>query len=489
MKEKNIGINAILNVIRQALSIIFPLVTYPYALRILGPTNIGKVNYVQSIISYFALIASIGVSNYIIREGSQKKSNIKKFTTFICEVYTINIYFTILSYFLLIMCTLFIPKLKEYQLLLFVQGISIGLTTLGIEWINTIYEDFLRLTLRSICTYIITIILLFVFVRNETDYIQYALLTVVTNGIICISNRIAYRKKIKLKMVKRCNIKTHIGPLIVMFANSIAVTINASFDMTMLGWMKGAYYAGVYSLAAKVYTVLKSLFGAIYVVAIPRLSFLYGTEKIDEYKNLNTKIFQCLLLLIIPGATGLVCAAEPIIVLIGGKDLLKAKMALQLLAIALIFASLSGMLMNAVNISLKREKSNLNIIVFGTLTNVLLNIAFIPRLFQTGAALATMLSEIFIFIYTIIKFKDIIIYLDIKKIKKSFFYSAIGAILICIYVHFIKQIIMGYLLQLLIIFVGSILIYSLFLIIGKEECCQGFISRIKFKIRTLNKKD
>lgn len=32
MKEKNIGINAILNVIKSCLSVIFPLITYPYAL-------------------------------------------------------------------------------------------------------------------------------------------------------------------------------------------------------------------------------------------------------------------------------------------------------------------------------------------------------------------------------------------------------------------------------------------------------------------------
>lgn len=35
MKNKNLGINSLLNVIKATLSIIFPLITYPYAIRVL----------------------------------------------------------------------------------------------------------------------------------------------------------------------------------------------------------------------------------------------------------------------------------------------------------------------------------------------------------------------------------------------------------------------------------------------------------------------
>ena len=77
MKKKSIGINAILNLIKSALSIVFPLITYPYALRVLGTEGIGKVSYTSSIISYFSLIAMLGVSTYAIRDD-QKLEKIKK---------------------------------------------------------------------------------------------------------------------------------------------------------------------------------------------------------------------------------------------------------------------------------------------------------------------------------------------------------------------------------------------------------------------------
>lgn len=73
MSNKRITINAILNVIRTGLSIIFPLITYPYVARILGKNGVGMVSYTSSIVSYFVLFASFGISNYATREGSKNK--------------------------------------------------------------------------------------------------------------------------------------------------------------------------------------------------------------------------------------------------------------------------------------------------------------------------------------------------------------------------------------------------------------------------------
>ena len=45
MKNKSIKLNALLNIIKTCMSIIFPLITFPYVSRILGVENLGKINY------------------------------------------------------------------------------------------------------------------------------------------------------------------------------------------------------------------------------------------------------------------------------------------------------------------------------------------------------------------------------------------------------------------------------------------------------------
>ena len=55
-----------MNLIRVLMTILFPLITYPYATRVLNSAGVGRAAYVASIVSYFQLIASFGVNNYAI---------------------------------------------------------------------------------------------------------------------------------------------------------------------------------------------------------------------------------------------------------------------------------------------------------------------------------------------------------------------------------------------------------------------------------------
>ena len=64
MKEvKSIKFNFIMNLIRVLMTIVFPLITYPYATRVLNSAGVGRAAYVASIVSYFQLVASFGVNN------------------------------------------------------------------------------------------------------------------------------------------------------------------------------------------------------------------------------------------------------------------------------------------------------------------------------------------------------------------------------------------------------------------------------------------
>lgn len=63
-ERKSIKANAILNIIRIASSILLPMISYPYISRILGPIQLGKVDFATSIISYFSIIAGLGIPNY-----------------------------------------------------------------------------------------------------------------------------------------------------------------------------------------------------------------------------------------------------------------------------------------------------------------------------------------------------------------------------------------------------------------------------------------
>ena len=59
LPHKSLKKNAALNMTKTAMALVFPLITFPYSSRVLGPVYIGKVNFAQSIVSYFALVAAL----------------------------------------------------------------------------------------------------------------------------------------------------------------------------------------------------------------------------------------------------------------------------------------------------------------------------------------------------------------------------------------------------------------------------------------------
>ena len=160
MLNKRITINAILNVIRTGLSIIFPLITYPYVARILGKNGVGMVSYASSIVSYFVLFASFGISNYATREGAKIRSNKSSFQEFFEEMFSINLICMLAAYLGLMGIIFFSKELQEYKGLLAILGIDILFKTLSVDWVNNVYEDFAYITIRSIITHVTSLVVL-----------------------------------------------------------------------------------------------------------------------------------------------------------------------------------------------------------------------------------------------------------------------------------------------------------------------------------------
>ena len=60
-KQASIRKNFIMNSILTMSSFIFPMITFPYVSRILGPENYGRVGMATSLVSYFAMFAQLGI--------------------------------------------------------------------------------------------------------------------------------------------------------------------------------------------------------------------------------------------------------------------------------------------------------------------------------------------------------------------------------------------------------------------------------------------
>ena len=72
--KKNFFFSALLTLANY----IFPLITYPYVSRVLGVTNIGICNFVDSIINYFLVFSTMGISVLGVREIAAAREDRKE---------------------------------------------------------------------------------------------------------------------------------------------------------------------------------------------------------------------------------------------------------------------------------------------------------------------------------------------------------------------------------------------------------------------------
>ena len=240
------------------MGVIIPLITFPYSSRVLGPEALGKVDYAQANMTYFTLLQAFGIGGYAIREGARDVRNI--IDEFAIDMLSINLMTSALAY-VLFFAALAIPKLAGYRTLMLLFSTTIILSTIGVEWLYNIYEEYQYITIRSFIFQIISVVMLFTCVKSEDDYMIYALTMVISSVGSNIMNFIRARKYVKFKLRISKKLRIHLKPMSYIFLLDVASAVYLVMDRSMLGYITGDdTEVGLYAAAIKIASVLTSFF-------------------------------------------------------------------------------------------------------------------------------------------------------------------------------------------------------------------------------------
>ena len=384
--------NAILNIIKQILKIAFPLITFPYVSRALLEENLGKYSFTLSVISYFALIAGLGINTYALREGARIRNDKEKCTQLAAELFTINLLTTAAAYLALGLVCILWKKLHGYLGLIAIQSLTILFTTLGADWVNGIYEDYEYMTKRYVFVKVVSLIFIFLLVKKTSDYLLYAAIVTGSEILANVINIFYIRRYIRLRL-SRMNLRAHILPLLVLFANAIAITIYSNADITMLGIFKNDSVVGIYNVSSKMYQIAKNLINAIIVVTVPRLAAILGTGDEDAYNRLLEKALKSVTVFMFPLITGMFILSRDCVLLLGGQNYIQGDLAVRILSLALIPAAINSVFFDGVLIARRKERYCLLSTLISAVVNIVLNLYFIPKFSLYGAAFTTLVAE------------------------------------------------------------------------------------------------
>lgn len=466
MIKKSLSINAILNAVRSILNMLFPLITYPYITAVLSVEELGKYNFSLSVVNYFALIAGLGVSSYAIREGARIREDKRALADFANQMLEINLISMLVAYVLLFCMLGISTTLTPYRKLILFLSVQILFTTIGVEWIYSIFEEYQYITIRSILLKVVSIILLFVLVRNEGDVFQYAGVVMFATTGSNILDAFFARKYFRFSFVSLKELKKHIRPIMILFASNIAVMVYVYSDTTMLGLMTDDYTVGIYAVSSKVYSMMKSVLSAVLVVSIPRLANLYGAKKLSEFRDIVQNIIDTITLLLVPSVVGLILQSKNIILFISNERYLQATSSLVILSVALVVCMYGWIFNQCILLPAQKENVILEATIVSAVANVLLNFILIRIWKENATAFTTLVAEGIMLGVCGWKSREIC---KVKVINKNLLTVCVGTVAVVGICFVVRMAEFQSTVELLISVVSSAIAYFIVLIALKNE--------------------
>ena len=167
--------NFLYNVSYQLLTILLPLITVPYVSKILGAEGIGNYSFTYANTQYFVLFGMVGITLYGNREIAYIRDDHKKLKDTFFSIYTLQFITTTIS-FILFTIFVFLFNKGNYRYLYLAQGINILAAMFDISWLFMGLEQFKKTVIRNTLVKLVSLMSIFVFVKNSEDVIIYTII-------------------------------------------------------------------------------------------------------------------------------------------------------------------------------------------------------------------------------------------------------------------------------------------------------------------------
>ena len=391
---RSIKTNYIFNLINTVSSFIFPVITFPYASRIMLAEGIGLVNFYQSIIQYLSLLTCLGIPMYAIREIAKVRDDPQECSKTTLEILSLHLFLTFLGYLIAYILCLSVTKIQANIPLFIILSLTLILTTIGCEWFYQGIEDFKYITIRGLIVKIAAVIVLFTMVKTQEDILWYGGYCVI--GVLGgnIFNFIRLRKFIHFTHLKNLHPFKHLKPALHIFLLNLIISLYVNLNSVMLGFLKDSESVGFFTAATRLSQIILGIVSALGTVMLPRLSHLAANNEMDEFNRLAQKAVQFMFAITLPLSIGCFFIAPYIIPIFCGMSYQPAIKTLQIISPAVFFIALSNIIGIQILYPQKQETKVIQSTAIGAITNIVLNFALIPQFSHLGAAISTLCAEI-----------------------------------------------------------------------------------------------
>lgn len=459
--------NFIYNVIYQIFIFIIPMISTPYISRVLGVDAVGTYSFTYSIVYYFMLFSMLGINNYGARTIAKNVDNKDKLNKEFTSIYILQLILNIISIFLYI---LFI-SVSNYsdKNIMTVQLIFLISVAFDINWFFFGLEKFKITISRNIIIKILSLVMIFVFIKESSDLWKYTLIMSLSTLISQLYLWLFVKRETRFVHVSVCDIYKNLKPCLVLFIPVISYSIYRVMDKTMIGIFANTIELGNYESAEKIINIPISFVTALGTVMLPHMS----KKSENEIKKSIYSTFELTFFMVLPMVIGLLLVSNNFSNLFFGDEFLKTGMLIKYLSFTIIFASIANVVRTNYLIPMQKDSIYVNSTIVGAIVNLICNLIFIKKYGAYGACIGTILAEFTLMLYQVIHTRH---FIDVKKVGLIFNKYLIKSIIVGVIIFILGIIIDNSIIRLVIQIIVAIIVY---IILNYSYILYDFLGRKK----------
>lgn len=391
-KEKKVVIHNFLSlVLLQGANYILPLLILPFLVRVLGAEKFGLVMFAQSFAIFLTVFVDFGFNISGTREITLAREDKVKTGEIFLAIMFIKLGLLIIAFSILfIIVNTFTRFRVDSEIYLLSFGVVIGQALFPV-WFFQGIEKMKFVTFINILAKVIFTILVFFLIKTESDYFKvpiYNSLGFIVSGFIGF---ILSFKYFQYKLPKFSLIKQLLKDSFSLFISNFATSLYTASNVFILGLFAGNVIAGVYSSIEKLILAVKNVYVPLYQALYPWVA----RQEDGQKKNVINKIMPPVFLVSTIIALVILFFAKSILSIVYENTLItNYANVFRILSFISIFSSLNMLYIMLYFPSIKRYKVRMNILIFGGVFNMIMNLIFVQFFNIYGIAVIVTFTEL-----------------------------------------------------------------------------------------------
>ncbi|HHH55184.1 MAG TPA: flippase [Bacteroidetes bacterium] len=391
----------------QVMTYVFPIITFPYLVRVLGVEIFGVLAMATAMVAYLHILTDYGFDLSGTKEISIHRDDCERVSEIFSAIMIIKSLFMLMSIVILSVIVFSFEKFSEYWEVYFLSyGLVIGQALFPV-WFFQGMERMKYITILTIASKTLFTILIFVLVHDKEDFLMVPLLYAlgaISSGMIALY-LIKKDFGVKFSWQSADTIHKYLKDGWNIFMQRLYVNLHNNMAYTLvLGLLTNDMIVGIFSIATRLIGIVGELFKVASKVYYPYFSKRFVSDPHQAFRNL-TKVIRVVLTLSTISMILLFVLNEFLLKLITGTNFNPLMVdVLQILTFGVIMLPFFTLFTN-VMVAVNRSKELKNIARDTAIINTLLIVPVIYFSGVIGLAYLSILLQIMI----IIRYSQIIL--------------------------------------------------------------------------------